>query len=542
VYVGVAYVIYMENELDSTINDIKLFEKLLHDGNMDRAIELYLNKHNDEGFWDSDKRSKETIINQFIIKITTHSSYPTDQKFKYAVVLAFIDTNQYEKAYSLAKELTNTYPKNYEYWYKLADVEYVLVKYHDSSLHYERSIQLGSPYIWAYLRAAECKQKIKQNKKAEQLFRAAISKKPDYYYAHYLFADFLFEIGKYKDALSEYKVTLKYGSDDKYILEKCTEKIELVSEIKYLQKKSEFIKIIDKILSILKYDNEEVTHYTGIDALNNIVFNGSPFRLSEASYLNDPSEGTVIYDIIRKLSNNKLPDFHEENSNMNKEYVFFKKPFVGSFVEGHLSNSLTLWRMYGKDKDREATGASIVLDRKILLKQVEQAIQENINKNKSMPNHEDINSFSGLSDYFSFYRVIYVSEGGIIADRNNHVLAKQIHTELKLLSQLSKSTDIDDFFLRDQLNRIACLFKLNEYAEESEVRIVIPPTGLEPIIDQNYNPPKVYIQIGDIKNAIRKITIGPKAENKDQIAAAYFYHFSNVDSSISVHISNISYR
>lgn len=250
---------------------------------------------------------------------------------------------------------------------------------------------------------------------------------------------------------------------------------------------------IEKIKSnllISKNDKPSLAYYTKIDSFSymlpykNIHEKSGYLPLMNISYMNDPTEGTVIY---RYLSIKNEKNKREEAK---LPYIFIKS-FTSSI------DYLPMWEMYG-DK---AKGICVVLDWPKIKK-------ENV----------------------ELYRICYVSIANngkhkIIAKHNSKIKKiKKIKEELdiveKIRTKLDKSLlDIYD----DSLNRIAYLFKDDHYYTEEEYRILQSDKEYNPNIkrsiekkdDINIYQSPLILKYADFIPHIKEIIIGPKYENVD---------------------------
>lgn len=60
------------------------------------------------------------------------------------------------------------------------------------------------------------------------------------------------------------------------------------------------------------------------------------------------------------------------------------------------------------------------------------------------------------------------------------------------------------------INSIAFLFKSDVYQRENELRFVVEGVGFEKKFDKAENPPRVYIDLINVRPMIKKIALGPK--------------------------------
>ncbi len=273
---------------------------------------------------------------------------------------------------------------------------------------------------------------------------------------------------------------------------------------------------VEKIKKLLLYTGDTVTHYTGLSSARALIMQGSLFRISEASFLNDTSEGTEVFDFLSvELTAHKGQGALAE--------LFAERPFIGSFVAEIKHDDLALWRMYAKENKEEANGCAITLNMKGFQGGM---VQRSIsNGNGEQPDDQEANRFN-------FYRVAYRER----AHQNKFVIPDAPNNEVDELNSLmnelqeyvaayvrkfSSANDTHD--LVELLNNIAFLFKSAEYQYEHELRLVLNGTGFEKMINEERTPPKVYIQVAPLREQIEKIIFGPKVERADEWAAAFHY-------------------
>jgi len=124
----------------------------------------------------------------------------------------------------------------------------------------------------------------------------------------------------------------------------------------------------------IKFDNEyerKLAHYTNLDVANKIIKNETNLRLNSIEYVNDPSEGKVLYEFL-KIDNPININTVVDKDNPYYRYDFFEGEEVlhvpdqqhialaCCFTLNH--NSLNQFRLYGKTKGVECSGLSLVLN------------------------------------------------------------------------------------------------------------------------------------------------------------------------------------
>lgn len=283
--------------------------------------------------------------------------------------------------------------------------------------------------------------------------------------------------------------------------------------------------IILKIKELLQIEDECITHYTSLSTSKSLIFNDSKFRISEGNSLNDPSEGLMFYKF---LEHQKLKSY-KHGSNFE---IFSPKPFIGSFVNIKMNNDLNLWRFYGKESGEEAKGCAITLCRQEFIDDINQFLSNEV-KEARIDIETDI----------KFYRVVYCNSETTdffvpdLSDVDHDSLKyHMINLKEAVKTYNGKYTNS----LEDYLNSIAFLFKSDAYKNENEVRLVVKGIEFEKKYNWTINPPLVYIELSSIKKSVSKITLGPKVENANEWASAFFYEFKEKEPEIM--ISHLPYK
>ena len=258
-----------------------------------------------------------------------------------------------------------------------------------------------------------------------------------------------------------------------------------------------------------------MTHYTGFSVTKALILDESKFRLSEGAYLNDTSEGRELF--------NFLPAFTISFSDINDTVakLFAPKPFIGSFVAETKHDDLTLWRMYGKENKEEARGCAITFEREKLIESL---------KNSLIP-PDKVTLSPNIEDEFNFYRVAYRQQleqeyfivPGVSAKIEKTLNDLMLDLKNKVNKYLKRVNISNKQDLLELLNGIAYLFKSAEYQYENELRLVVKGTGILKEINNDFNPPRVYVELMVMNSLIRKITLGPKVERSEEWASTFYY-------------------
>lgn len=277
---------------------------------------------------------------------------------------------------------------------------------------------------------------------------------------------------------------------------------------------SEISEITDKIKKLLLIENGCITHYTSLSTVKILIFDiESKFRISEGSFLNDTSEGTELFNFL----GNQLFTSHIDGL---LAETFAPKPFIGSFVSEDKHDDLNMWRFYGKEVNEEAKGCAITIRMSEFVDGINDSLKTGTSE-KSLTDSDDI----------KFYRVAYWNH-----DKEKvhfHIPnAEEKEDELNRLMGELKTKVIgykneDKSVLEKYLNAIAFLFKSDAYKNENEIRLVIKGVEFEKEFDERATPPKVYIELVNIRDLIEQITLGPKVDKPDEWASAFHFQYDN---------------
>lgn len=443
----------------------------------------------------------------------------------------YSNTKEYEKAKEYYLKSIGLNPNDPFTFNNLATIMFSLKEFDKAEEFFLKSIELDSNYSKPYNGLGNVFKNKKDNIKAKEYYLKALSLSSKNSAPYYNLANILFEEKEFEKAKEYYLKKIEIINDEnEYYSKIAKSRIEEIDNILESKQYEKITNSVSKIKELLLFKKGNITHYTGVTVAKFLILDEVQFRLSEGAFLNDTSEGTILFDYLKfdtSIQNNCGP-----NAN-----VFSKKPFIGSFVNQTKSNDLTLWRMYGKEKLEEAKGCAITID----IDELKESI-----KQKLKTNNDDLKDFEELE----FYKVAYLSN-----DKFTFSEAKS--TQVKKLNDLMKNlqNDVKEFkdkpFKKQQetikiielLNEVAYLFKNAEYQYENEVRLVMKEAiGFEKMIDTSFLPPRVYVELVSILPMIKQITIGPKVERADEWAASFHYFFLNKDLKPEISISNLPFK
>jgi len=430
----------------------------------------------------------------------------------------------FEKAIELNPDEAIFYNNLGLFYFNKKDIE-------NAEISYLKAIELDPNYSNVYNGLGNIYSKKGDNKKAKNYYLKSIELDPKNSAPYYNLSNILYEEKEYKSAKSNYlkKVELINDENDYFVI-KAKLRIEEIDNILESKQYEKITTTVTNIKELLCFKKGNITHYTGISIAKFLIIDETQFRLSEGAFLNDTSEGTILFDYL---------DFDTSTHNNcgPNAAVFSKKPFIGSFVNQTKNNDLTLWRMYGKENLEEAKGCAITIDTDELKESIKQKLKSNSD---------------GLKDFeeLEFYKVAYLdknkftfSESKPVQVTKLNALMKELQSEVTEFKDKPNKKPHETLKIIELLNEVAYLFKNAEYQYENEVRLVMKDAiGFEKKIDTFFTPPKVYVELVSIVPMIKEITIGPKVERADEWAAAFHYHFLKKDLKPEISISNLPFK
>ena len=220
----------------------------------------------------------------------------------------------------------------------------------------------------------------------------------------------------------------------------------------------------------------EVAHYTSLHTLKTLAAR-KRFRFYNAAYMNDPEEGRVFFEIMKKSGIDVQQVFYGD-----EDQSYPSPAYIGSFVkvdDPKQKDELFLWRTYGKHDGQEATGACLIFKhegtvfaencgpqigamQQLQLKLLMSA-DDRKNPGERQPPKPDL------------YEIVYRDK------ENNQELFEELSelaTSLKQIKEHIEEEKDDENneklrkLVRDLLDGIRFLFKARHYQEEGEVRVV----------------------------------------------------------------------
>lgn len=433
----------------------------------------------------------------------------------------------YSKAIELKPDYANAYNSRGNSWDDIGKEDKAIVDY-------TQAIELKPDFVLPYYNRGRLWIAKGEYDRALADFTQAIELKPDYANAYYglgyLRIENEIELEKSIENF-EHFIALTPSDDNDIWVTRAKDFIQELKEKIKDKQLNEIDKITSDIQKLLLISKGCITHYTGLTTTKILLLDeNSKFRISEGAFLNDTSEGTEFF----KFLNHKTTKVQADGL---VAETFAPKPFIGSFVAEEKYDDLNLWRFYGKEKGIEAQGCALTIH----LEKFGRAINDVLNKG------QEKQSFSRESD-ISFYRVAYHEHSSKDARFSIPNSSKQDENNLNKLLQtlkekVEKYENEDRTNLEKYLNKIAFLFKSDVYKNENEIRLVLKGIEFDKKIDMNTSPPRVYIELVNIRELVEQITIGPKVDKSDEWAAAFYYSYINNKQEIpKILISRLPYK
>ena len=292
------------------------------------------------------------------------------------------------------------------------------------------------------------------------------------------------------------------------------------------------IQTIMKILSVKKEDFEKlekIGHYTNIEVIPYVIikkitdeYNPDDTKgrllLSNANYMNDPSEGKILLEYLNTMDSSFSSLFYRNEFEVSSVYL-------SSFTTA--IDNLPMWSQYGNN----GKGCCIVFNKNYFDKPKEvHDITENLKENESVRQDECV-----------LYRICYID------DKNNKYKFQKEDEDIKksLENIYGNFKIINDENVEKivmvYLEQIRYLFKSSDYKHEKEYRILknVPINSTKIITREDVKPvPKLYVKIESKLNQISEVILGPKVDFPDYISPYIKY----CDEKIEIRKSKVKFR
>lgn len=532
--------------------DLKFDEAII---NFNKAIEL--NKYYDKAYYYRgvifcQKREYDKAIKDFDKAIELDNKYILAYNDR---GLVYYNKNEYGKAiedFNTAIELDNQFALAYG---NRGLVYYKLKKYDKAIEDFNKSVKLDAEFIQvyndiglAYFYKCEYDKAFKNFKKITP--NDALN---------YMIK--LFLINK-KDINNIANLPIKYA--DSYFTSVIGKNIKINKNKLFKIWCYQYI-LLD-LLSIRNYKNiEEFSHYTSkkiFDILiSNDVKNNECLRFTSISKANDPKEGEILKNLLY-INTEKNIDTKEQN----KDYLVLQTSFI------RYTDSLTMFRLYGKEEEKEGTGISLVFNNSFFdineltttspaqslgnTTKYDYKKENNIkNKNHKEPQLNYIKIYPPIEQkdkllplYFMLYydkdknELIYNPTNSVYEnkriklnglnninfsyDNNIDDIANNIgiifNKIFDTIKELKSNEELEIAY--KLLINIRYLIKHSSFFEEQELRIIqlVKNDGSNVLFDKDINRLYLNYEIPIFEeNYLKKIIIGPKVENSSSVKEVY---------------------
>ncbi|WP_041177500.1 tetratricopeptide repeat protein [Brachyspira intermedia] len=517
------------------------------------------------------------------------------EKYEEAVV-------DFNKAIKLNKNNEKTY-------FSRGITKVKLEKYEEAIEDFNKAIGLNKSYNKAYFNRGILKINFGKYKEAINDFNKAIGLNKNYNKAYFNRGILKTNFGKYKEAINDFKIFSKDNNDtSKIIIIKIVQefdkyndidkffKLLIMDENKELWKNEPITNLIfhfkeskkfdDELIKNIKYlilyeyfllkilsfdtddENIEISHYTSLDLL--LILLGCKnensdeignIRINNISTANDPKEGNILESIFNRNDIDIKIGSDEKIVTLQTSY-------------SRNRDSLTMFRLYGKREDKEATGICLVLDNKYFtdsytspfsyydfnvnnisikndeyftdsytssydsnVSNINIEYKSNIKKekeenkrnlywvlyyneklNKLVFNKEDLKYSSNIIDLNEIkkYRK-KLKEDDTIEDKIKYAFSKIFEYTRKI-----KEKNIDPKLYNYLFENIKYIIKHEAFFEEQELRMLVTSDYKSKEIKADKINNKLYIDYLKLfdqnTNYIKEIIIGSKVENNESLA------------------------
>lgn len=277
-----------------------------------------------------------------------------------------------------------------------------------------------------------------------------------------------------------------------------------------------------------KNNNIEISHYTSLKILFSLLNDSHSIRITNISNANDPKEGKILENIFSKNGINIKIRNKENLITLQTSYSRNK-------------DALTMFRFYGKEDNKEATGICLSIDRNYFNKeplsmatpmQMMSSYKRGINnlyfilyynekENQLIfnpTNSKYSNVIVDLNKYcmIKLNKVIDESIENII----NYIFYKIFYYAEKIDNQIEDKNLKDEIF-SNLFENIRYVIKHEAFFEEQELRMLITTDYKDENIKVDNNK-RLYIDYNELfnenENFIKEIILGGKIEDKELMA------------------------
>ena len=495
---------------------------------------------------------------------------PNEDGANFNIGYSKINLEKYDEAIENFDKLIEINNKNEDFYYLRAICQYNLKIYYNAIEDYKKVIELNPNYEEAYFLIGIC-QLYLENENAIEYFRSffKINKDNNIY-----IITILQNFDEYYNIEKLFKFIVDIKNNELWENEPITNLISIFDESKNfddeLKENIKYLLLYEYfLLKILTFDTEEennnieISHYTSLDILTlllnpkeektdkkeNTKESGN-IRINNITTANDPKEGKILERILNK---NNI-DIKIEND---------EKALTLQTSYSRNKDSLTMFRLYGKKENKEATGICLVLDNKYFNNTYTSPYSYEFKlkiENNKIEMNEKINKEKFQENKRNLYWVLYYNEkeNQLIYNKEKSKYASNIidlndlnnpnyKAELKeddkkedmikyafakifhYTEEIKKQIEGNEIYknIKNQLysylfENIKYIIKHEAFFEEQELRMLVTNDykSDEILIDNDKKKLYIdYIKLFDEKsNYIKEIIIGSKVENNEAVA------------------------
>lgn len=296
----------------------------------------------------------------------------------------------------------------------------------------------------------------------------------------------------------------------------------------------------NKILKREYTYNIEIAHYTSLNTLLKLIKEDNKIRITNISNANDPKEGKILENILNK---NKLDIKIKNDENLITLQTSLSRN----------KDALTMFRLYGKNENKEATGICLVIDKKYFndnyLSPVIEVNLDNQKQEEKKGNENYKKAKEIIQKRFerkNLYWVIYYNEeknqlvfnptkskySSVIIDLNTINKNKKNINKIEdlincifhnIINSAKEIDKIENKNLKDEIfsnlfENIRYIIKHEAFFEEQELRMLITTNYKNENIKVDNNK-RLYINYNELfnenENFIKEIILGGKIEDKE---------------------------
>lgn len=438
----------------------------------------------------------------------------------------------YYQALSIREKILGlNHPDTAKTYASIAEIYDIQNDYEKSILLYEKALDIynnalgtENPYVMdMYVKIASLYQKQRNYEKALSYYDKALKIQYEPIGLNGVVSNSINIIGENNNITNITNLTERKTSIDKSkdVIDKLTR--EVLDDLNNVDKEdyslfndnfSEFqriIRIIKKELIFETTGETEICHYSKLATLKYIirVKDSKPqprLRISNIAYLNDPSEGNVLLQLLKKSVQSNVFDIllSNENTEENKLVeVPFSQVFIGSFSTA--KNKLPMWTLYGDD----SKGCCLVFD-DYFFDEKNELIEEKSNMDDEKVSPQEL----------MLYRVKYLDIDKLDGSDSIVGYLKQIANILDLFEGIISKYESVRIWIMSLLDEIRFLFKDSDYDYENEVRIIIHAENSEIQVDDGQNElgiPRLYVDL-QRKLIYKEIILGSKIDKPNEVA------------------------